>query len=498
MSAPPIKSERSAGTERRGNDLSDRATYRQSNVVQVLPHSEDAEKGVLGSMMISPNKAIPESIEKLTGEHFYNPVNRTIFGALVDFYQSGRAVDLITFTQFLRDRNLLESVGGAGYVTELSTFVPTAANLAYYIDIVREKHTLRQFINTGTECARRAHDGEANVPELLTFVTEQMEAIQLNGSGSLPAIQDASALVNKSLTLPADIIEGVLHRGGKMVLGGASKSYKTWTLIDLAVSVATGSECFNGYPTKKGRVLYVNLEIQAAFFTKRIRAVCDERQLKLEPGTLDVWNLRGHALDWASLSRRIPKGVYVLIIIDPVYKLLHGRDENKAGDIASLLNEIELIAVRTGAAVAFGAHYSKGNQAQKESIDRIGGSGVFARDPDTILNFTKHEESDCFTVEMTLRNHPPREPFVVRWEYPLFVVDELLDPARLKQPGRPEQHRATDLLDLIDEPMSAKEIEKLARDELGIGRRRVFDLLDELKRTGRIKQPEKRGKYERI
>ena len=67
----------------------------------------------------------------------------------------------------------------------------------------------------------------------------------------------------------------------------------------------------------------------------------------------------------------------MLIILDPSYKLLHGRDENKAGDIAALLDEFEVLAVKTGAAVAFGAHYSKGNQAQKESIDRVGGSGVF-------------------------------------------------------------------------------------------------------------------------
>ena len=126
---------------------------------------------------------------------------------------------------------------------------------------------------------------------------------------------------------------------------------------------------------------------------------------------------------------------YVLIIIDPTYKLLFNRDENKAGDIASLMNEFEMVAVRTGAAVAFGAHYSKGNQSAKEPIDRIGGSGVFARDPDSILSFTRHEEPDCFTVEMNLRNHPPQNPFVVRWEFPLFAIDSVLDPNRLKQAG---------------------------------------------------------------
>ena len=113
-------------------------------------------------------------------------------------------------------------------------------------------------------------------------------------------------------------------------------------------------------------------------------------------------------------------GEFVLIILDPCYKLLLGRDENKAGDIASLMDEFEVVAVENRRGSGFGAHYSKGNQAQKESIDRIGGSGVFARDPDSILNFTHHEQPDCFAVEMTLRNHPPQDPFVVKWEFPLF------------------------------------------------------------------------------
>src|SRR5262249_26518448 len=114
------------------------------------------------------------------------------------------------------------------------------------------------------------------------------------------------------------------------------------------------------------------------------------------------------------------------------------------------------------------------------------------------LNFTRHEEQNCFTVEMTLRNHPPRDPFVVRWEYPLFVVDISLDPARLKQSGRPEQYRAKDLLDLIDHPMSATEIVKAASKELGIPRRRVFEMLGELKQRELIRQPQKRGPYEPV
>ena len=132
---------------------------------------------------------------------------------------------------------------------------------------------------------------------------------------------------------------------------------------------------------------------------------------------------------------------YGLIVLDPIYKLYGNTDENSASDVAALLNSIEAVAVRTGAAVAFGTHFSKGNQAGKNSIDRVSGSGVFARDPDSILNLTAHEEPDCFTLEATLRNFPPMEPFVVKWDYPLFVRDASLNPADLKTPDDPRRSR---------------------------------------------------------
>jgi hypothetical protein len=123
---------------------------------------------------------------------------------------------------------------------------------------------------------------------------------------------------------------------------------------------------------------------------------------------------------------------------------------------------------------------------------------VFARDPDSIVTFTRHEKEECFSVETTLRSHPPIEPFVVRWEYPLFVAESTLDPAKLKQAGRPQLYQASDLLDLIEGPMSESEIVEAAEEECGIPRRIVFELLKELKTTGKLRQPERRGKYERV
>jgi replicative DNA helicase len=138
------------------------------------PHSVEAEQGVLGSMLISPRDAIAEVVEKITADYFYIPAHQTIFDVLVDLWNTGAGIDLITFTQVLRDRNLLEAVGGAAAVTNLYTFVPTAANVGYYIDIVRDKYILRSIIEAATESVRRAYEEQDEVGNLLDEVEQRI------------------------------------------------------------------------------------------------------------------------------------------------------------------------------------------------------------------------------------------------------------------------------------------------------------------------------------
>ncbi len=141
------------------------------------PHSVEAEQGVLGSMLISPRDAIAEVVEKITGDYFYVPAHQSIFDVLVELWNAGAAIDLITFTQVLRDRNLLETVGGAAAITSLFTFVPTAANVGYYLEIVRDKYILRSIIEAGTESVRRAYEEQDEVGNLLDEVEQRIFAV---------------------------------------------------------------------------------------------------------------------------------------------------------------------------------------------------------------------------------------------------------------------------------------------------------------------------------
>jgi hypothetical protein len=307
---------------------------------------------------------------------------------------------------------------------------------------------------------------------------------------------DALQLLEADLPQPQELVCGVLHRGSKMVIGGGSKTFKTWTLIDLAVSLATGTQWW-GFDTNKGRVLYMNFEIQDPFFKKRLTDVLVAKDCHLVKGQFSYWGLRGKAADLRTLMPEIitilKDGGYSLIVFDPIYKGLGGRDENKAGDIASLLNEIEALAVGTGAAVAFGHHFSKGNQAKKDSIDRIGGSGVFARDPDTILTMTRHEQDDAFTIDPVLRNFPPVEPFVVRRVHPLMFRDARLDPKALKKPGAPQEQYSDEqiLAPLKRGGMTTTEWQRDLATGIGLSQSGFYDRRRKLQAKGLI---DKKGK----
>src|SRR5256714_2263116 len=166
------------GTAQSGEKVFPRSpTGSAQDIHRAPPHSVEAEQGVLGSMLVAPRDAIAEVVEKINEECVYVPAHQTIFDALVDLWNAGQAIDLITFTQVLRDRNLLETVGGAALVTNLYTFVPTAANVGYYLEIVRDKYILRSIIAAGTESVRRAYEEQDEVGNLLDEVEQRIFAV---------------------------------------------------------------------------------------------------------------------------------------------------------------------------------------------------------------------------------------------------------------------------------------------------------------------------------
>ncbi len=254
----------------------------------------------------------------------------------------------------------------------------------------------------------------------------------------LPEILTLRQLEETAPSPPPEIIEGVLHQGCKMILGGTSKSNKSWCLLDLAVSVASGEKWWGRRCTRMP-VLYINFELHGWAIKQRLRALCAGRpECEGVADSLHVWNLRGHNADLTilrpKLEEQLARYQFGLIILDPAYKVLGDRDENANGDIASLMNELEALVQRTGAALVVAHHFAKGDSTAKNAVDRMSGAGAWARDPDSILVLTPHEEPDCFTVSAILRNLPQLPEFVVEWAYPVMKLAADLNPEALRRP----------------------------------------------------------------
>lgn len=274
----------------------------------------------------------------------------------------------------------------------------------------------------------------------------------------LPAIQTFADIIKNPPPVPKVLLEGLLHKGSKMMLASNSKGMKTWNLMNLALSVAAGVDWL-GFKTNKGKVLYVNMELQDWSIPTRMNDIVMKRSASVNlSGALQnihFWNLRGHGCDITSIRPKLEDQLqegYDLIVVDPIYKLMGARDENSAGDIGDMLNELERFAMKAQAAVVFAHHFAKGNAAGKDAIDRASGSGVWGRDPDCIFSLTQHEEDGCYTAEPVVRHFAKPDPFVVRWTYPVFVKDDQVDASKLRgASGRPEKGNKKDIKTAIEE-----------------------------------------------
>ncbi len=148
------------------------AVFELSTLERLPPQNLEAETAVLGAMLLEED-ALAQAAELLEGQAFYKDAHRKIFTAVVELYKQGIAVDLVTLTEALKTRNLLEEVGGPTYLATITSLVPTAANVEHYCRIVKEKAILRALIKAATHIATTCYD-EPTEPDVLLDRAEQL------------------------------------------------------------------------------------------------------------------------------------------------------------------------------------------------------------------------------------------------------------------------------------------------------------------------------------
>ena len=274
--------------------------------------------------------------------------------------------------------------------------------------------------------------GRSNWNDWLDFIE--------GNTDELPKEKSSREVRNSKKNIAPELIKGIVRVGHKMLISGSSKAGKSFLLLQLAIALSEGLKWL-GFQCRKTKVLYINLEIDEPSCGQRIDDIY--LALGLTPKYEDdfqVWTLRGSAMTLDKLAPKIIRKVsnkgYSAIIIDPIYKVITG-DENNASDMGAFTNLFDKICKETGCSVIYSHHHSKGAQGFKRAMDRASGSGVFARDPDAQLDMIQLETSEEFMaqnadvlsstawrLESSLREFPNFKPVNFWFEYPIHRVDD--------------------------------------------------------------------------
>ena len=275
------------------------------------------------------------------------------------------------------------------------------------------------------------------------------------------SVVTAAELAAKPPRRPPELIHGLLYEGGTMLMSGASKSMKTFTMIAAGLAVSSERDWL-GFKCVAAPVIILNLELQDFSMAKRVRDVASAMGIP-PPPNFYVANLRGHLVDVGALELSLGKLMEAtqarLVIVDPHYKIsaASGVEENSNDAQGLLLYRLENAVCKRGASLMIAHHFSKGDKSQTKAIDRAAGGGALARWPDVVMTLTEHEDDGCATAEFSLRDFAPVAPIVVRWSYPTWTRDNTVNPALLKKAGKPIAFPLSAMLETLKDGMSKKE-----------------------------------------
>lgn len=253
------------------------------------------------------------------------------------------------------------------------------------------------------------------------------------------------------------VIEGLLRKTELLLIGGSSKRFKSWAMLDLIYCISNGFSWLK-FPTHQGIVIHFDLELHQATIRERLELIHSSYCRAGFKGSLEhllVVPLRNKSFGRAHLSlisKQLGENVYCIVSIDPIYRFLLGKGENDPVAVCELLNEFLEIANKLGSAVALIQHFPKGDQSEKDAIDRFSGTGVWGRYPDSLVTFTAHEKDNCSSVNFIVRSFKEIDPFVVRWVFPRYQIEDSLDPAELKTKihSRISKFSAEQLCDVLE------------------------------------------------
>jgi AAA domain len=322
----------------------------------------------------------------------------------------------------------------------------------------------------------------------------------------VPSLVSVGQLVKDHPVLRPPLIHGLLRTGETMNVIAPPKFKKSWLVLDLALALATGRPWLDTFATEPSQVLILDNELHAETSADRIPKVAEARNIDLASisDRLFIDNLRGRLLDIDSLKtyfESVRRGYFKLVVLDAFYRFLpKDADENSNSNLTDVYNRLDAYASMLDCSFILVHHASKGNQSGKSITDVGAGAGSQARATDTHLVLRQHEEDDCVVVDAAVRSWHPIDPICLRWSFPVWNVDESLDPGclrserprkrtkpKLEEPAKEAEWTPQRFADafLSPNPLTIKAILSAAK-QAGVTQRLAKDLLQTSEDAGLI------------
>jgi hypothetical protein len=389
-----------------------------------VPHDADAERAVLGCVLLEGRAAL-SAVATLEPEDFFFEWHRTVFAAMQDLTTRDEAIDLITLADALRRADQLEAIGGPAALTLLIEQASLAANLSSYVAIVREHATKRRLLQLAMRTSAQATNGAAS-GTILDALTQEIAAIQVraNAATAAPRAIGAHALMTAVYTQrPAIVGAGVVIREGIALLGAHPKRGKTALMLQLVICRALGLPWL-GFETTPGVTLYFNAEIPDHALQARLRLMKPEGEALPDEGLAFV-TARGLHVDTTdgrqTVRHLIEQARPDLVVFDPLARFVSG-DENSSRDAGRLVAGLDELVQAFGVAFVLVDHLAKPapGDAREGGLKLRGSSALFAA-ADSILMLDR-ESDGHFRLSFELRHAVEREPMLLERDAHLWFT----------------------------------------------------------------------------
>jgi replicative DNA helicase len=393
-----------------------------SSVDRLPPHSIEAEQGVLGCIFLSPHECVGECIEKFkTGPTvFYDLRHQVIYELVAEMYDRKEAIDVITVQQRLKDKQQLEAVGGIAYLATLPDTVPSAANLSFYVNIVKEKYILRKMIATCTDVVSRVYEYEGEVDGLLDEVERDVLRISEERVESQTLLikdvvhkainrleqyhENKGMLTGIATGFPdLDRMTTGMHGGEMIVIAARPSMGKTSLAMNIAESVALDQKLpvgvFSLEMSSESLVLRmlcsrarVNLRnVREGFFSERDFPKITSAAGKLAASPLFIDDSAGLSiLQLRAKARRMWQQYGIKLFVIDYLQLLHStarRAENRQQEIADISSGVKALAKELDVPVIVLAQLNRELEKDKNRKPRMSDlreSGAIEQDADLI------------------------------------------------------------------------------------------------------------------